>query len=149
MFPRPPPTELSIFAAHYKTEIASVEIASGRIDHFGQGAGYASRCLLAYSGIHYDAILLSPTPRLDNPDFCQTTFALADAGVLGALERLAAELKRRHYYTDTATFDLRCGVCGEGLTGEKGATAHARTTGHADFRRVCSAPSPLSGCSLR
>lgn len=38
-------------------------------------------------------------------------------------------LKRRHYFTDTATFDLRCGVCGIGLKGEKGAREHAMSTG--------------------
>jgi hypothetical protein len=38
-------------------------------------------------------------------------------------------LKGRHYYTDTATFDLRCGVCGVGLKGEKGAREHAMSTG--------------------
>jgi ubiquitin thioesterase OTU1 len=40
-------------------------------------------------------------------------------------------LKGRHYYTDTATFDLRCGVCGVGLKGEKGAREHAMSTGRA------------------
>ena len=126
--------ELSIFATHYQTEIASVEVASGRIDHFGQGSGYANRCVLVYSGIHYDSCLLSPTPKLDNPEFCETVFAVRDEAILQATALLAAKLKSQHYYTDTATFDLRCGVCSQGLRGEKEATAHARSTGHTDFR---------------
>lgn len=129
-----PLSELSIFAAHYQTEIASVEVASGRIDHFGQGSGYANRSVLVYSGIHYDSCLLSPTPTLDNPEFCETVFAVGDETILQATALLAAKLKSQHYYTDTATFDLRCGVCGQGLKGEKDATTHARTTGHTDFR---------------
>jgi hypothetical protein len=39
------------------------------------------------------------------------------------------KLKDDHYYTDTATFDLKCGVCGVGLKGEKGAREHAMSTG--------------------
>jgi hypothetical protein len=49
--------------------------------------------------------------------------------LLEAAGRLVKGLKDRHYYTDTASFDLRCGVCGEGLKGEKGAREHAMSTG--------------------
>ena len=45
-------------------------------------------------------------------------------------------LKGRHYYTDTATFDLRCGVCGVGLKGEKGAREHAMSTGRESPTRM-------------
>jgi len=45
-------------------------------------------------------------------------------------------LKDRHYYTDTASFDLRCGVCGEGLKGEKGAREHAMSTGRESVANV-------------
>ena len=48
-----------------------------------------------------------------------------------------AQLRARHYYTDTATFDLRCGVCGTGLRGENGARDHAMQTG-----RECLSSSP-------
>ena len=40
-----------------------------------------------------------------------------------------ANLKSRRYYTDTANFDLRCGICQVGLKGEKGAREHAMQTG--------------------
>ena len=48
---------------------------------------------------------------------------------MAAADQLVAQLKSRHYYTDTSSFDLRCGVCGIGLKGETEAREHARQTG--------------------
>ncbi|RSH88514.1 ubiquitin-specific protease otu1 [Apiotrichum porosum] len=56
-----------------------------------------------------------------------------DSTVMEAAEELVGSLKKKHYYTDTATFDLRCGICGTGLQGEKGAREHAMATGHVEF----------------
>jgi ubiquitin thioesterase OTU1 len=120
--------ELSIFSNHYRTEISSFDVKTGRIDNFGEGNNYESRCILIYSGIHYDALSLSPIP--DAPaSFHTTVFPVHDDSVLEAAKRLVGKLKDKHYYTDTASFDLRCGVCGEGLVGEKGAREHAMSTG--------------------
>lgn len=123
--------ELSIFAKHYKTEISSFDVATGRCDRFAEGQ-YPSRCLLVYSGIHYDAVTLAP--MRDAPaDFHTTIFPVEDQAVLQGAVQLVEKLKSRHYYTDTANFDLRCGVCGVGLKGEKGARDHAMQTGHVEF----------------
>lgn len=97
------------------------------MDRFGEGQ-YETRCILVYSGIHYDALSLSPTPDAP-PSFHTTVFPVHDDSVLNAAGQLVQKLKDQHYYTDTATFDLRCGVCGEGLKGEKGAREHAMSTG--------------------
>lgn len=43
--------ELAILSAHFRTEIDSCDIKSGRIDRFGEGQ-YSSRVLLVYAGIH-------------------------------------------------------------------------------------------------
>ncbi|WVQ73375.1 hypothetical protein IAR50_002946 [Cryptococcus sp. DSM 104548] len=123
--------ELSIFADHYKTEIASFDVATGRCDRFGQDQ-YDSRCLLVYSGIHYDAITLSPLP-VSPPDFHTSIFPSIDQTILLTADSLVSQLRARHYYTDTSNFDLRCGVCKQGLKGEKGATEHAKKTGHVEF----------------
>jgi len=123
--------ELSIFAKHYGTEISSFDVATGRCDRFGEGE-YDSRCLLVYSGIHYDAITLSPLES-SPPDFHATMFAASDDTILSHATTLVKQLQSRHYYTDTSTFDLRCGVCGEGIKGEKGAREHAVRTGHVEF----------------
>ncbi|WVQ85009.1 hypothetical protein IAT38_007173 [Cryptococcus sp. DSM 104549] len=123
--------ELSIFSKHYKTEIASFDVATGRCDRFGQDE-YDSRCLLVYSGIHYDALSLSPIEAAP-PSFHTTVFPTTDTVLLTTADKLIAQLRARHYYTDTATFDLRCGVCKVGLKGEKGAREHAMQTGHVEF----------------
>ena len=106
--------ELTILAAHYGTEITSIDVESGRIDRFGandDGAS-ASRVLLIYSGIHYDAAVLAPAPDAP-PDFCASVVPAGAAEgerVLEALRALAAKLRAKRAYTNTATFDLKCEV---------------------------------------
>jgi len=129
--------ELTILAAHYGTEIASIDVETGRIDSFGPTAAGASesRALLVYSGIHYDAAVLAPEP--DAPqEFCASVVPASGAEgerVLGALQALATKLRAKRAYTNTATFDLKCEVCGQGLKGEKEARTHASETGHVKF----------------
>ncbi|EIW67737.1 hypothetical protein TREMEDRAFT_33358 [Tremella mesenterica DSM 1558] len=123
--------ELSIFSKHYKTEISSFDVATGRCDRFGQDQ-YDTRCFLVYSGIHYDALSLSPTTDAP-PEFHTTLFQISDSNIFSSAEKLVSQLRSKHYYTDTATFDLRCGVCGIGLRGEKGAREHALSTGRESF----------------
>lgn len=107
--------ELTILAAHYGTEIASIDVETGRIDTFGPSDGASeSRALLVYSGIHYDAAVLAPEP--DAPqEFCASVVpAIGVEGdrVLDALRALATKLRGKRAYTNTATFDLRCEVSG-------------------------------------
>jgi len=128
--------ELSIFAAHYRTEITSIDVETGRRDRFG-GDKWENRCIVMYSGIHYDALSLAPTPNAPL-DFHQTVFPVAlggekDDDILRAANELATRLRKERRFTNTATFSLRCERCGKGLKGEKEARAHAKETGHADF----------------
>ena len=105
--------ELTILAAHYGAEIASIDVETGRIDRFGSNDGAPeSRALLIYSGIHYDAAVLAPEP--DAPqEFCASVVPVVGAEgerVLEALRALATKLRAKRAYTNTATFDLRCQV---------------------------------------
>ena len=108
--------ELSILAKHYSTEIDSIDVETGRIDHFAppsEAADSGNRCVLVYSGIHYDAATLAPI--LDAPaDFHQTLIPRQLPGdadpVLVAAKKLADKLRAKKAYTNTATFDLRCQV---------------------------------------
>ncbi|KAF8911961.1 OTU-domain-containing protein [Gymnopilus junonius] len=131
--------ELSVLAAHYSTEIASIDVETGRIDHFSPGEHITAtnRAILIYSGIHYDAASLAPVP--DAPDdWHQTIFPIRSSednsdSILIAAKKLADILRTKKAFTNTATFDLKCEQCGQGLKGEKGARAHAEQTGHVRF----------------
>jgi len=126
--------ELSILASHYQTEIASVDVETGRIDQFTPSGNEVpeNRCLVIYSGIHYDAATLAP--MADAPgDWHQTVFPTRSADVLDAAKRLADVLRAKRAFTNTATFAVKCEECGKVFKGEKGAQAHATETGHTRF----------------
>ncbi|KAJ4487824.1 hypothetical protein J3R30DRAFT_3695484 [Lentinula aciculospora] len=129
--------ELTILAAYYRTEICSVDVETGRIDQFSPGSdGGGMRCIVIYSGIHYDAATLAPMVEAPS-DWHQTIFPIASAdtsdSILVAAKKLADTLRSKKAFTNTATFDLKCEVCGQGLKGEKSARAHAEQTGHTRF----------------
>jgi ubiquitin thioesterase OTU1 len=130
--------ELAVLSTYYNTEISSIDVETGRIDRFEPLSGRESgnRCVLVYSGIHYDAATLSPIKDAP-PDFHQTLFPIVSADnsdpVLVAAQKLADILRQKKAFTNTATFDLKCSDCGQGLVGEKGARAHAQETGHVNF----------------
>ncbi|KAI0807327.1 OTU-domain-containing protein [Fomes fomentarius] len=99
--------ELSILAQHYSTEIASIDVETGRIDRF------------------------PPLPETDSGNR-----AISDEEkdeILQAAKKLADALRAKRAFTNTATFDLKCQICGKGLKGEKEARAHASETGHVEF----------------
>ncbi|KAI0035532.1 hypothetical protein K488DRAFT_43091 [Vararia minispora EC-137] len=129
--------ELAILATHYATEINSIDVETGRIDQFEpRGAASGNRVLLIYSGIHYDAAILAPEPGAPVA-FCTSVFPVvreeSNDAILQALQELAGKLRKKHLFTNTATFDLKCEDCGTGLRGEKEAREHARVTGHVKF----------------
>ncbi|KAL1933376.1 hypothetical protein VTP01DRAFT_7466 [Rhizomucor pusillus] len=123
--------ELAILSAYYGVEIDSIDVQTGRIDKFGEGR-YPERVLVVYSGIHYDALGLSPAAGFP-PAFDQTRFNTSDNEILIAAQELVEKLRRKHKYTDVANFTLKCDQCQAGLVGEKDARAHAASTGHTQF----------------
>jgi ubiquitin thioesterase OTU1 len=128
--------ELDILARHFDVAVCSIDVQTLRVDRYNDGRPL--RCILVYSGIHYDVIALSPSdPPHDRadapPEFDTKVFGAADAVVLQAALDLCRVLQGRHYFTDTAAFAIRCLVCREVCRGERGATAHATETGHYEF----------------
>ncbi|KAI9928063.1 hypothetical protein ASPWEDRAFT_173711 [Aspergillus wentii DTO 134E9] len=128
--------ELSILSKHFDIEICSIDVQTLRVDRFNEGP--PTRCIMVYSGIHYDNIALSPsdppfTHAYAPPEFDTKVFDAADPVVLEKSVALCTVLRSKHYYTDTAGFRIRCNTCGGTFVGEKGATQHAAQTGHYDF----------------
>lgn len=128
--------ELDILSRHFDIEICSIDVQTLRVDRFNEGR--PTRCVLVYSGIHYDVIALSPsdTPfksAYAPPEFDTKVFDSVDEEVLETAVELCKVLQGQHYFTDTASFSIKCNVCGGLFVGEKGATEHAAKTGHYDF----------------
>jgi Predicted cysteine protease (OTU family) len=103
---------------------------------FNEGA--PTRCIVVYSGIHYDVLALSPsrppyTRANPLPHGDTKVFEAVDPVVLQKAKELCRVLQGKHYYTDTSGFTVRCNICGGTFTGERGATKHAAETGHYDF----------------
>jgi ubiquitin thioesterase OTU1 len=124
--------ELVILSKQFELEICSIDVKSGRIDKYNEGK--PTRCILAYSGIHYDTIAFS---RFNSPpEEDEKVFQSSEDEILDAAVSLCQKLKERGYYTDTAAFKIKCMDCGTISTGEKGATEHASKTGHYNMEEV-------------
>ncbi|KAL8828773.1 MAG: hypothetical protein Q9170_006454 [Blastenia crenularia] len=128
--------ELNVLSRQFGIEICSIDVQTSRVDRFNESAG--KRCILVYSGIHYDTIALSQSDPYSVDGYAQPEedvkiFDVADDAILAAALELCTELKKRHYYTDTAGFQVRCNICRSICVGERGATEHASQTGHYDF----------------
>ncbi|CAJ0824368.1 17090_t:CDS:10, partial [Entrophospora sp. SA101] len=108
--------------------IRSVDVGTGRIDKYGEG-NYDQCVYIVYSGIHYDAVALTPMISADK-DYDQTIFEISDQSILNGAISIANKMKKLHKYTYTANFTLRCGQCEKGLVGDKEAVQHAKDTGY-------------------
>jgi ubiquitin thioesterase OTU1 len=125
--------ELSILSKHFGVEIWTIDVQSLAPVRFNEGQ--SQRCILVYSGIHYDTIALTPAVTA-SPDFDTKVFDAADPLVEERSLALCKLLQGKHYYTDTTNFRIKCRQCGGTFTGEQGATQHAEQTGHTDFQEA-------------
>ncbi|KAJ3109558.1 Cell morphogenesis protein PAG1 [Phlyctochytrium planicorne] len=125
--------ELSILSTHYSTEICSIDVSTLRVDRFGEDVGHEKMAIVLYSGIHYDAVAVSPAK--DAPVEFDLTVHSRERGeeILKGALKVAGLWKQKHKFTDLASFTLKCGVCKTGIKGQKEAQEHALKTGHASF----------------
>lgn len=126
--------ELAIFSDYFQTCIISLDVSSGRLDKFGE-TKYPSAAFVLYSGIHYDAIVVSPNNSRNSSDefdisiFSHDKIQLVEEKVI----LLGHEWKKQRRYTDLGSFTIKCGICSVGLKGQKEAQEHAISTGHKSF----------------
>ena len=88
---------------------------------------------MIYDGIHYDPQILE---TLEPGQSIQTVFLTSDAAVRGQAMEIASEAKALRQNTDVANFSIRCLLCQKLLSGQTEAQAHAKDTGHINFREV-------------
>lgn len=104
------------------------------------GESYPTRCILLYSGIHYDAISYTYLPAIPEADVTiyeiSPTSELQYSNVIAGAREMASKLKERGYHVDTATFNIVCEECGRGFKGEREAVKHAGETGHTAFGQI-------------
>ncbi len=128
--------ELGILSNHFGIEICSIDVKTLRVDRYNEGM--AKRCVLVYSGIHYDTIALSPSDpphvkALAPPEYDTKVFDAVDHVVLKTAVTLCTVLRDQHYYTDTAGFTLKCNDCEFTAKGQIEAAEHAQETKHKGF----------------
>ena len=131
--------EIAILSEAFGICVRSINVQDGHVYSYNESA--PQQCIIVYSGIHYDAIALSPS---DPPyrhamypmEFDQKQFPVEDGEVLDKAKELCTILREKHYFTDTAGFALRCGICGWTGRGERAAEKHAEETGHQSFEEA-------------
>lgn len=101
------------------------------------------RCILIYSGIHYDRVAFTYSPYPHDvadlpPELDRTIWPTDDDDVLTKTRELLEKLNQAHYYTDTDGLVLRCDVPGcEWIgSGQVAGQQHARETGHLELSEI-------------
>ncbi|KAJ6439966.1 Cyclin PHO80-like protein [Purpureocillium lavendulum] len=106
------------------------------------------RCILVYSGIHYDRVAFSYSDvphRVASlpPEMDRTLWPVEDVEILQKTQLLVHKLHSAHYYTDTEGLILKCDVpgCGWIGSGQHAGRKHAELTGHVDLTEIADSES--------
>ncbi|KFA60266.1 hypothetical protein S40285_08041 [Stachybotrys chlorohalonatus IBT 40285] len=152
--------ELSILSDIFNIQICTYDVQAQNLIKFGEDKD--QRCILVYSGIHYDRVVFGYTaPPYDvassSPEADITKWLTTDDEVLDKAQELVRALNKAHYYTDTEGLILKCDVpgCNWIGSGQLEGRKHAEQTGHVQLSEIrdteedntlrkCDAP----GCSF-
>lgn len=121
--------ELAILSAHYKKEIAAIDIQNARINRFGEDKNYKDRMFLIFDGIHYDPLVVETGSKQE------TIFSVNDIEVEKMALEFAANAKKNNQFTDLNRMVLKCNICHKPLS-QDDARLHAKNTGHVDFSEI-------------
>ncbi|TGO80154.1 hypothetical protein BELL_0013g00050 [Botrytis elliptica] len=125
--------EMGILAEAFGIEVVCVDVQSLSIHKFHE-SGSNNRCVLVYSGIHYDMLALSPFSSTPENDV--RVFDKSDDTIIAKAVELCSKLREKHYYTDTGGMAIKCKDCGVIIHGETQAAAHAQQLGHYNMAEV-------------
>ncbi|KAF4983825.1 hypothetical protein FZEAL_862 [Fusarium zealandicum] len=133
--------ELSILSSIFDIQICTYDVQAQNLINFGEEK--RDRCILVYSGIHYDRVAFSYSEYPHNaptlpPEMDRTVWPVDDDEVLQRTQELVKKLNAAHYYTDTEGLILRCDVpgCDWIGSGQLEGRKHAELTGHVDMSEI-------------
>lgn len=137
--------ELFALAKYLNIEIAAVDIRTGNVLVYGEGAAKGSgssnasgmegnRIYVIYDGAHYDAIIREKGRMPGAQDV--TKFDSQDTETLTEVQALARQLRESKQFVNLSTGALQCKVCMAVVEGEAAAVQHAKETGHQNFGQV-------------
>jgi ubiquitin thioesterase OTU1 len=126
--------DIKAISEYFQIEVCSIDVQNDIMQRYSEGA--ALRCIIVYSGIHYDALAFVPDGAGGDADFDQKQFEASDDAILEAAREIGRILMQRKYFTDTAKFAIQCGQCGWKGKGENDAQKHAMETNHTDFQEA-------------
>ncbi|POR35459.1 Putative ubiquitin thioesterase otu1 [Tolypocladium paradoxum] len=142
--------ELSILSSIFDIQICTYDVQSTfqltlsktqNLINFGEMK--RDRCVLVYSGIHYDRIAFSYSDFPHDgtslpPDMDRTLWPTDDAEILHRTQKLVEKLHAAHYYTDTEGLILKCDApgCDWIGSGQLEGRKHAELTGHIELSEI-------------
>ncbi|EFY99539.1 OTU-like cysteine protease [Metarhizium robertsii] len=133
--------ELSILSTIFDIQICTFDVQGQHLMTFGERK--QERCILVYSGIHYDRVVFSYSDFPHNvaslpPEMDRSIWPTDDSEVLVKAKMLVEELNANHYYTDTDGLVLKCNEDGcEWIgNGQLAARKHAEATGHTQLTEI-------------
>ncbi|CAD6455987.1 7ad49751-1e8e-440e-bcbc-b0e4d67499f2 [Sclerotinia trifoliorum] len=125
--------EMGILAEQFGMEVVCIDVQSLSIHKFHENVS-RHRCILVYSGIHYDMLALSPS--YSGPENDIRIFDTSDDTIIAKAVELCSKLREKHYFTDTGGMAIKCKDCGVIVHGETQAASHAQQMGHYNMAEV-------------
>jgi ubiquitin thioesterase OTU1 len=123
--------EVALLSSHFDVQVGVLDVQSKRVDVYEGSASAKKRLYLLYDGVHYDPFAMS-CGEAEADDEC--LFEIGDEFALSGAKDICSALHDAHKFVDTSKFNLRCLVCGAGLTGEDDAIKHAgKNPTHTNF----------------
>ncbi|KJZ75644.1 hypothetical protein HIM_04801 [Hirsutella minnesotensis 3608] len=133
--------ELSILSSIFDIQICTFDVQTRNMMTFGESQ--QTRCVLVYSGIHYDRVAFSYSDAPHDvstlpPEVDCTIWPTSDEEIIVKTSQLVEKLHGLHYYTDAEGLVLRCDVpgCDWIGSGQVEGRKHAELTGHVDLSEI-------------
>ncbi|KAI2777878.1 OTU-domain-containing protein [Daldinia loculata] len=131
--------ELAIISEVFELEICVIDVKTGTVYRVGEGNGYAMRCVLVYSNVHYDRVAEIFVEGQEVMEFDVTRWAADESSdhIIARAQEMCRKLKdEHHYYTDTSDFVVTCNECGWVGQGREALAKHSLSTGHTKISEI-------------